>query len=67
MLSSTAGVTVSTAVPEISPSVAVMVVAPVATPVARPWEPEALDTVPYEVNDDDQVTLEVRSAVLRSE
>ena len=45
MLDQHAGVTVRTAVPEMSPEVAVMVVAPVATPVASPWEPEVLETV----------------------
>ena len=58
MLTSTAGVTVITAVPEMSPDVAVMVVAPdpLAVAVARPWEPAALDTVAVEVIDDDHVT-----------
>ena len=63
MLTNTAGVTVSTAVPEMRPDVAVMVVAPVATPVARP----VLETVAVPVNDDDHVTESVRLAVLRSE
>jgi len=63
MLSSTAGVTVKTAVPAMSPDVAVMVVAPVATPVANP----VLETVAVEVSDDDHVTASVRSAVLKSE
>ena len=62
-----AGVTVSAAVPEMSPDVAVMVVAPVATPVARPWEPEVFETVAVPVTDDDHVTESVRLAVLRSE
>jgi hypothetical protein len=61
------GVTVRTAVPEMSPEVAVMVVAPVATPLARPWEPDALEIVAVEVSDDDHVTDVVRLAVLRSE
>ena len=39
MLTNTAGVTVSTAVPEMDPEVAVMVVAPVATAVASPVSP----------------------------
>ena len=63
MLTNTAGGTVKTAVPEMSPEVAVMVVAPSPTPVANP----PLDTVAAEVSDDDQVTLEVRFWVLRSE
>src|SRR5580658_7576878 len=67
MLTSTAGRTVRTAVPEMSPEVAVMVEAPVATAVARPWEPEALDTVASAVTDDDHVTASVRLAVLRFE
>jgi len=66
-LSSTAGVTVKTAVPAMSPDVAVMVVAPVATAVARPWEPEVLETVAVPVSDEDHVTESVRSAVLKSE
>ncbi len=67
MATKTAGVTVNAATPEMSPEVAVMVVAPVATPVARPWLPEALETVAKDVREEDQVTLEVRSWVLRSE
>ncbi len=69
MLTSTAGVTVSTAVPEMSPEVAVMVVAPdpLGVAVARPWEPEVLETVAVEVSDDDHVTESVRVAVLTLE
>jgi len=67
MVSRTAGVTVSTAVPEMSPDVAVMVLAPVATPVASPWEPEELETVAAAVFDDDHVAVVVRFRVLRSE
>jgi hypothetical protein len=67
MLRRTGGITVMTAVPEMSPEVAVMVVAPVATAVARPWDPEVFDTVPVPVSDDDHVTESVRLAVLRSE
>ena len=68
MLTNTAGVTVSTAVPEMSPEVAVMVVAPVPlAAVASPCEPEVLDTVAVPVTDDDHVTDEVRLAVLRLE
>lgn len=65
MASSTAGVTVSTAVPGMSVdgSVAVMVAAPVATPVARPWG----EIVAVAVLDDDQVTLEVTLSVVRLE
>jgi hypothetical protein len=63
---STAGVTVSAAVPEMAPDVAVIVAAPVATPVARPCEPDAFDTVAAPV-DDDHVTVVVRFCVLRSE
>jgi len=68
MAVSTAAVTVKAAVPKMSESegsVAVMVAAPTAAPVARPWEPEALETVASEV--DDQVTEVVMFAVLRSE
>ncbi len=69
MLTNTAGVTVSTAVPEMSPEVAVMVVAPdpLGVAVARPWEPEVLETVAVEVSDDDHVTESVRVAVLALE
>jgi hypothetical protein len=67
MLTRTAGVTVRTAVPEMSPEVAVMVEAPVSTPVARPWEPEALETVEVPVTDDDHVTESVRFCVVRLE
>jgi hypothetical protein len=67
MLDRTAGATVSTADPDPRPDVAVIVVAPVATAVASPFEPEAFDTVAKDVRDEDQVTLEVRSWVLRSE
>src|SRR5580700_3598011 len=69
MLTSTAGVTVSTAVPEMSPEVAVMVVAPspLAVAVASPREPEVFETVAVPVTDDDHVTDEVRLAVLRLE
>src|SRR5579863_2670683 len=69
MVSNTAGVTVSTAVPEMSPDVAVMVVAPdpLAVAVASPWDPEVLETVAAEVTDDDHVTDEVRLAVLKLE
>jgi hypothetical protein len=63
----TAGVTVSTAVPEMSPEVAVIVVAPVATARARPCDPELLETVAAPVTDDDHVTEWVRLAVLRLE
>ena len=58
MVTSTAGVTVSTAVPDMSPEVAVMVVAPdpLAVAVANPCEPEVLETVAVEVTDDDHVT-----------
>ena len=58
MLTSTAGVTVINAVPEMSPDVAVMVVAPepLAVAVANPSEPAALETVAVEVTDDDHVT-----------
>src|SRR5580704_7157782 len=69
MAVNTAGVTVSTAVPEMSPEVAVMVVAPdpLAVAVASPCEPEVLETVAVEVIDDDHVTELVRSAVLKLE
>ena len=69
MLTSTAGVTVSTAVPEMDPEVAVMVVAPdpLAVAVASPCEPEVLETVAVEVTDDDHVADAVRLAVLRLE
>ena len=69
MLTKAAGVTVSTAVPEMSPEVAVMVVAPdpLAVAVARPCDPAVLETVAVEVTDDDQVTELVRSAVLELE
>ena len=63
MVRSPAGVTVRTAVPEMSPEVAVMVEAPVPTPVAKP----ALETVAVEVTDDDQVTELVRLEVLELE
>jgi hypothetical protein len=63
MLTRIAGVTVKTAIPEMSPEVAVMVEAPVATPVARPWEPKALETVVLPVTDDDHVTESVRFSV----
>ena len=65
---SSAGVTTRAAVPErvAEGSEAVMVAAPVETPVARPWEPEALEMV-AEDEDDDQVTESVRLAVLVSE
>ena len=63
MVTSTAGVTVSAAVPEMSPDVAVMVVAPVPTPVASP----VLEMVATEVSEDDHVANEVRFWVLRSE
>src|ERR1700722_20753747 len=69
MLTNTAGVTVSTAVPEMSPDVAVMVVAPdpLAVAVASPCEPEVLDTVAVPGRDDDHVTELVRLAVLKLE
>jgi hypothetical protein len=69
MAVNTAGVTVSTAVPEMSPDVAVMVVAPdpLAVAVASPCDPEVLETVAVEVTDDDHVTESVRSAVLELE
>ena len=69
ILTKTAGVTVSTAVPEMSPEVAVMVVAPdpLAVAVASPCDPDVLETVAVEVTDDDQVTELVRSAVLELE
>jgi hypothetical protein len=67
IVTNTAGVTVRTAVPEMSPDVAVMVVAPVTTPVASPWEPEELETVAAEVLDDVHVAVVVRFRVLRSE
>jgi hypothetical protein len=69
MLTSTAGVTVNTPVPEMSPDVAVMVVAPdpLAVAVASPWEPAVLETVAVEVTDDDHVTELVMSAVLKLE
>ena len=69
ILTKTAGVTVSTAVPAMSPDVAVMVVAPdpLAVAVASPCEPEVLETVAVEVIDDDHVTELVRLAVLRLE
>ena len=69
MLTSTAGVTVSTAVPEMDPEVAVMVVAPdpLAVAVANPCEPEVLETVAVEVSDDDHVADAVRLAVLELE
>ena len=65
---SKAGVTTRTAVPErvAEGSLAVMVAGPVDTPVARPWEPEALEMV-AEDEDDDQVTESVRLTVLVSE
>lgn len=67
MLTNTAGVTVSTAVPAMSPDVAVMVVAPdplaVAVAVASPCEPELLETVAVDVVDDHHVTELVRLAV----
>ena len=63
MLTKTAGVTVSTAVPEMRPEVAVMVVAPFPMPVARP----ELETVPTEVRLEDHVAELVRLAVLPSE
>src|ERR1700681_2937512 len=67
MLTSTAGVTVKEAVPEMLDEVAVMVVVPVATPVASPLEPEALETVGVAVTDEDHVALAVRSWVVKSE
>jgi hypothetical protein len=69
MVTSTAGVTVSTAVPDMSPEVAVMVVAPdpLAVAVASPCDPEVLETVAVEVIDDDHVTELVRLDVLRLE
>src|SRR5580658_1976015 len=69
MAANTAGVTVSTAVPEMSPDVAVMVVAPdpLAVAEASPWDPAVLETVAVPVTDDDHVTDEVRLAVLRLE
>src|SRR6202035_3155152 len=67
MVRSTAGVTVSTAVPKMAPDVAVMVLALVATPVASPWDPEEWETVAAEVLDDDHVAVVVRFWVLRSE
>jgi hypothetical protein len=69
MLTSTAGVTVRAAVPEMSPDVAVMVVAPdpLAVAVASPCEPAVFETVAAEVTDDDHVTELVMLAVLRLE
>jgi hypothetical protein len=69
MLTNSSGVTVRTAVPAMSPDVAVMVVAPdpLAVAVASPCDPEVFETVAVEVTDDDQVTDEVRLAVLRLE
>jgi hypothetical protein len=64
--SSTAGITVTTEVPNIrlsEGSVAVIVDAPVATAVTTP----TLETVASEVRDDDQVTCEVMLAVVRFE
>ena len=65
IVTSTAGVTVSAAVPWTSEagSVAVMVVAPVPIPVASP----VFEMVATEVSDDDQIADEVRFWVLRSE
>jgi hypothetical protein len=65
MLTSTAGVTVSTAVPKMSPDVAVMVVAPdpLAVAVASPFDPEVLETVAVDVTDEDHVTDEETSAL----
>ena len=60
MLRRTAGVTVRTAVPGMSPDVAVMVVAPVPTPVARPCDPRRSRRWPCRVSDDDHVTESVR-------
>jgi hypothetical protein len=62
-----ADVTVSSAVPLTDPSVAVTVAAPVPLPVAFPLEPELLETVAVEVDDDDQATELVKLAVERSE
>ena len=61
MPTKTAGVTTRAAVPDrvAEGSLAVMVTAPVDTPVAKPWEPEALEMV-AEDEDDDQVTESVR-------
>jgi hypothetical protein len=69
MLTSTAGVTVNTPVPEMSPDVAVMVVAPdpLAVAVASPWEPALLEIVAVELDEVDHVTELVRSVVLRLE
>jgi hypothetical protein len=69
MLTSTAGVTVSTAVPEMSPDVAVMVVAPepLTVAVASPCDPEVFETVAVDVTADDHVTEALRLAVLRLE
>ena len=67
MLTSTAVVTVSAAVPEMRPEVAVMVVAPVPTPVATPWEPDVFDTVAVAIKDEDHVTESVMLAVVRFE
>ncbi len=55
-----AGVTVSAAFPEILPIAAVMVVEPCAAEVARPFEPDALLIDAAAVDDELQVTVEVR-------
>jgi hypothetical protein len=62
---STAGRTVTAAVPErrAAVSVAVIVATPVPFAVSRPCEPDALDTVTTAVLEDDQVTSLVRFAV----
>src|ERR1700692_2383204 len=69
ILTKTAGVTVRTAVPAMSPDVAVIVVAPdpLAVAVASPCDPGVLETVGVPVTEDDHVTEAVRLAVLRLE
>jgi hypothetical protein len=64
MATSTAGVTVRTAIPGTAvPSLAVIVTAPMAFPVATPSE----ETVAVAGVEDDQVTLSVRSFVVKFE
>ena len=64
MLTSTAGVTVSTAIPEMSPDGGGDGGGPGGHPGGETLEPEVLETVAVPVSDDDHVTESVRLAVL---
>ena len=65
--SSTAGVTVSVALPEITPNVALIVVVPIPTDVANPWEPSELLIVDTSILEELQDADAVMSCFVLSE